>query len=89
MQVTVHFYGHLGFLTGRKEGVLSFQENAVAVGMVLAAAAKTWPKLKNAVGETGGVQPSLLMSVNGVIAGNSSLVKDGDQLQFFPLVGGG
>jgi len=81
MSIRVLFFAALADITGTREAELEAKA-CFDVASVFARLIDTYPQLE-------ALRPSILCALNSEFAGPESLVRDGDEIAFFPPVSGG
>jgi len=94
MTTTVKFIGSFRSISGKDKLVLK-SENSTPLRAVIKSIVKEYPKLKRALIDPELQEPktSMLILVNGkeisVLNGLETMIKDGDEVVFVPVVHGG
>ncbi|MGO8807694.1 MAG: MoaD/ThiS family protein [Candidatus Bathyarchaeia archaeon] len=94
MVLTIKFVGALRHITGKTKLTIDF-EKEISVKELLVQISKQTPKLETSFGDTqaGDLMSNALILVNGreigVLGGSETMLCDGDEVVFVPIVHGG
>lgn len=94
MRVHVDYTGQLRTAAGCGEMTVELAEGATLCGLLTRLASDTASLARHLIGDDGGVQPSLLLVVNGAAVGGGDaaadvVLGDGDRVSLMPPVAGG